>query len=147
MMSSVVRPWGFRWCGHTTSLFLLLSLAACGEIPTMDRLCCGVSGLVTDAATRGAVVGATISAGGKVAQTDANGRYGIGNVRDAGPNLVRVTHPDYETTERWIDITLVQIRLTFNSAGDVSREASRSGFRHPLIGEAIADVPIEIGAL
>jgi hypothetical protein len=105
MVSWRQAPWPRRLVWHTTSLLMLLSLAACGaEIMTMDGLCCGVTGRVTDAGTSSAVVGATVSAGGKLTQTDADGRYGIGNVEDAGPNRVRVTHPDYQPTERWIDI-------------------------------------------
>ena len=90
---------------HTTSILMLLSLAACGTDPAdMGNFAFyNLTGRVTDAATGVAVVGATVSAGGKVAQTDGNGRYDLENT-DAGPNQVRVTHPDYQTTERLIYI-------------------------------------------
>ena len=95
-------PGALVW--HTTSILMLLSLAACGPdiMPTFGAYY-NLSGRVTDAATGVAVVGATVSGGGKVAQTDGNGRYALENT-DAGPNRVRVTHPDYQPAEGWIDI-------------------------------------------
>jgi hypothetical protein len=96
-------PGALVW--QATSLLMLLSLAACGTDPAdMGNLAFyNLSGRVTEAATGVAVVGATVSGGGKVAQTDGNGRYALENT-DAGPNRVRITHPDYQPAEGWVDI-------------------------------------------
>ena len=90
--------------GRVIGCVLLLTLTACSvDMPTTMDFQPGLMGVVTDSVTGRPVEGAIVRVQNKSAGTDANGRYGVGNL-EAGTSLVRVTHPAYRDAERQVRI-------------------------------------------
>ena len=83
----------------------LLTLLACGDSAGPNEEGDGIlAGTVRSAGTSAALEGATISAGGKEATSDANGRYELAGL-GAGTVAVQVARPGYQKATASVTIT------------------------------------------
>ena len=92
---------------HLLPLSMLVGLLACnGPNETFPNITFppSLKGLVKDAVTGAAIVGATVTTGGITTTTTTGGAYVFAEALTAGVASVKVTHPAYVDSERQVAI-------------------------------------------